>query len=590
MSVKRSFWLIWLGVGLCHAAGCAVPQPRGGGHYERVREPTTKAWYRLYLPVDYVRNNGRHPDPKVKKWPLVMTFHGMTPYDTASAQEKEWEQEADVYGYIVCAPELRTSSSFMEYPLTKEHSYVLHDKRNVLAIMDHLIAKYGADPERVLSTSWSCGGYLAHYFPNRFPNRFRCIATRLSNFSEKLMIEETVPLYRDRIPVAIFIGDGDFPKCKSESQNAVAWYRARNFRVVRGKVIDHMGHRRIPQVAAAFFAEQLGIEPLDPVKAAETVRQVQMTDYNPPPELLAKMSPRRRGPALAASGSKRAGGKRALLPPLIERRKRVAFASKTAGYKYPVGRVPAYDPTPEAQRMRSPMRSPIVRDRPRDSGATRLAMNRRKEANWLSPTGRPSDRGSPAAKPSGAKPSRAKSPGASERRRAGTPGDAKIAPTTKRKTTRRFTPRDAGPRDYRRLVRKGATRRATPLAGKGPEKGRSTAALRRGSVRPVVPRSGRMAKRVKVRLSGPAIGTAPHYIAYSADLRPSLFDGADCLWMDNGVWMSDEPRGVKILDSPGLHQITVLIVSKDNVEYRGSATVRVLEAEPLSSARHLKSY
>ena len=99
-----------------------------------------------------------------------------------------------------------------------------------------------------------------------------------------------------------------------------------------------------------------------------------------------------------------------------------------------------------------------------------------------------------------------------------------------------------------------------------------------------------MAKRVKVRLSGPAIGTAPHYIAYSADLRPSPFDGADCLWMDNGVWMSDEPRGVKILDSPGLHQITVLIVSKDNVEYRGSATVRVLEAEPLSSARHLKSY
>src|SRR5262249_33787684 len=148
-------------------------------------------------------------------------------------QEREWEREADIYGYVVCAPDLETSDSFMEYPLTKEHDYVLKDRQNVMAIMDHIFATTEADPRRVLSTSWSCGGYLAHYFANRYPNRFSCIATRLSNFSADLLIEETVPLYKDRVPVAIFIGDGDFPACKTESEAAVAWYLARGFRIVR---------------------------------------------------------------------------------------------------------------------------------------------------------------------------------------------------------------------------------------------------------------------------------------------------------------------------------------------------------------------
>jgi len=271
-------------------SGCAVHQPRGQGEYQRIREPRTGAIYHLYLPVDYVRNKGRHPNyPKVKRWPLVMTFHGMKPYDNAIPQEREWEQEADIYGYIVCAPELRTCDSFMEYPLTKEHSYVKKDHERVLAIMDHVFVKTMADRKRVLSTSWSCGGYLAHFFPNRHPDRFSCIATRLSNFSAKLMRENTSPAYK-RTPVAIFIGDGDFPACKNESEQAVAWYRARGFKV-RGKMIDSMGHRRIPQTAAAFFAEQLGIQPLHPLDASKTVAKVHMTDFHPSPKLLAAMSP-----------------------------------------------------------------------------------------------------------------------------------------------------------------------------------------------------------------------------------------------------------------------------------------------------------
>lgn len=283
--------LIFAVIGLSVHAGCVVPQPRGIGQYARVQEPSSRAWYHLYLPADYVKSNGGDADAQFKKWPLVVTFHGMKPYDSARSQEREWEQQADIYGYIVCAPELETCDSFMEFPLTREHDYVLEDKRNVIAIMDHIFATTAADPEKVLSTSWSSGGYLAHYFANRFPDRFSCVATRLSNFSARLMVEDTVPLYRDRVHVAVFMSDGDFPACKRESQEAAAWYQAREFRVVRALMVDDMGHRRIPQTAASFFAEQLGSQPLHPAEAARTLAKLTMTEYDPPREPMARSSP-----------------------------------------------------------------------------------------------------------------------------------------------------------------------------------------------------------------------------------------------------------------------------------------------------------
>jgi hypothetical protein len=590
-----------------------------------VQEPVTKAWYRLYLPVDYVRNNGRHPDPKVRRWPLVMTFHGMKPYDNAGPQEREWEKEADFYGYIVCAPELHTSDSFMEYPLTKEHGYVLRDKRNVMAIMARIFATTRADPARVLSTSWSCGGYLAHYFPNRYPDKFSCIATRLSNFSHQLMIEETVPLYRDKVPVAIFIGDGDFPKCTAESKEAVAWYTARKFRRVRGKLIDNMGHRRIPQVAAAFFAEQLGIEPLRPLEAGKTLAQVQMTDYYPPQELLAKMSPRgdttRTRTALAKRGSAATRRGRPTLPP-IEQSRAVALDFTTSGRGYPANAVPPYDPTPEGDRTVAKKPTPST-GTPADAGATGVALAKGSRPNWLEPTGgnkptrgslaprrsspRPAGEGAGPAeklpntrmkgnpdratggktvkrpgtrKPTGNGEENVRKAKSGRRQRTGDSPTAKPSPTVGR---RKFSPQDAGPRDYDRLLARGALDQSGRTTRRSPGKTAGKTGPNRSPVRIAKSSSkipGGTARRVNVRLSGPAVGTAPHYIAYSVDLPRSVLQGADCLWRDNGVWIADDPRGVKILESPGLHRITVLIITKDDVEYRGSATVHVLEPGP----------
>ena len=90
--------------------GCAIPQPRGNGTLERIQEPTTGRHYWLYLPETYVAQDGVRSDGR--RWPLVMTFHGMKPFDNARAQAQEFQQEADNYGFVVCAPELLSPDLF----------------------------------------------------------------------------------------------------------------------------------------------------------------------------------------------------------------------------------------------------------------------------------------------------------------------------------------------------------------------------------------------------------------------------------------------------------------------------------------------
>ncbi|HKQ47996.1 MAG TPA: hypothetical protein VJZ71_08010 [Phycisphaerae bacterium] len=609
---KTGFFVLALvGSGLGLSSGCAVPQPRGEGLYSHVQEPTTKAWYHLYLPVDYVKNNGRHPDPRMERWPLVMTFHGMKPYDNARPQEREWEKQADIYGYIVCAPELETCDSFMEYPLTREHGYVLEDKKSVIAIMDHVFATTLADPRRVLATSWSCGGYFAHYFPNRFPDRFSCIATRLSNFSAKLLAEETVPFYRNRMPVAIFIGDGDFPACKSESEEAVAWYTARGFRTVRGKMIDAMGHRRIPQTAAAFFAEQEGIEPLRPLEAAQTVAQVQMTEYYPAQEMIARFSPpispevmgtamvrtdrtsRRNSPPLTPAVVPPTRGETVARSPTSPPARTTAYANSSAGKRYPFDRRPAYDPLPggeglpesasvppSQQKAPSNQRGNWLSQTQAPPAVKEAAPGSRPPSKTPSPRN-PADRGlASSSRPPSEGSKSTGQPAASDEKANPRPGMASPSPTLASNTPRKsFSPSSAGGRSYVSPVAAKSPASAAKSIGRPPAANDPT--LDGGSpARAQAPR----ARRVNVRLGGPAIGTSPHYLAYSADLPADLTNGADFLWMDNGVWIGDEQRGVKILESPGLHRISVLIVTPDNIEYRGSATVQVLDRGPTASA------
>ncbi len=243
-------------------AGCAVPQKPGNGKLMHIVERETGGGYFLYLPEDYVKRDGQRPGGE--RWPLVVTFHGLRPYDDAGPQIREWQEEADRYGFIVCAPELQTCDTLVIVPPlnTADKPSVVRDEKVTLAIVDDIFRRTQADPTRVLATSFSSGGYLAHYMVNRHPERFSCIAVRQSNFSSEMMDPRQVPKYRD-MKVAIFFGENDFAICREESTEAVAWYRQHRFDTT-AKTVGGLGHERTPQTAAAFFARVVGVEPKTP--------------------------------------------------------------------------------------------------------------------------------------------------------------------------------------------------------------------------------------------------------------------------------------------------------------------------------------
>ena len=242
--------------------GCSVPQPRGDGRLERIVEPTTKRGYWLYLPKQYVEASD--VARRVRTWPTVVSFHGMKPFDSAVAQAKEWEYEADRYGFVVIAPELVAPDLlFGQTPLRTVHPGFKRDEEATLAILDHVFRTTEADPTQVLATSWSSGGYHAHYMVNQHPERFSAIGVRQSNFSAAVMSEELARRSRYH-PILIVNTQNDFKICKEESREAVEWYERNGFENVAWVYIKGLGHERTPDLASDFFGRLTGIEPETP--------------------------------------------------------------------------------------------------------------------------------------------------------------------------------------------------------------------------------------------------------------------------------------------------------------------------------------
>jgi poly(3-hydroxybutyrate) depolymerase len=258
--------------------GCAVPQPRGKGELSKVREPSTGRSYYLYLPESYV--NAEERDRRSDVWPLVVTFHGMVPYDTANAQAREWECEADRYGYIVIAPIMSTvnwaSPIVGGFPVNRVTSSFEADERGILACMDHATETTYASPEHVLSTSFSSGGYMAHYMLNRHPERFSCLAVRQSNFSHEVLSTDTTSRSRYH-PILILSTQNDVAICKEETREAIQWYETHGYENLAWITMNKLGHARTPDIAADFFARMCGVSPSRP---PEFVFKRQVIDGN----------------------------------------------------------------------------------------------------------------------------------------------------------------------------------------------------------------------------------------------------------------------------------------------------------------------
>jgi pimeloyl-ACP methyl ester carboxylesterase len=212
-----------------------------------------------------------------RRWPLVVTFHGMKPFDGAYSQAREWQGEADRFGFIVVAPRLRAPDSMAQFPVRTIRPDFESDEEATLAILDHVFETTQADRRNVLATSWSSGGYLAHYMLNRHPERFTCLGVRQSNFSESIL-DAGIAARSCAHPILIVNTENDLAVCKRESTAAVDWYKKQGYRNVAWFRVKGLGHERTPEFAADFFARVAGASPDGP--SAVLVRR-QVIDGEP---------------------------------------------------------------------------------------------------------------------------------------------------------------------------------------------------------------------------------------------------------------------------------------------------------------------
>ena len=237
--------------------GCPVYQKPGKGTQFTLTDTQTNGKYYLYLPASYDIN---------KSWPLVVTIHGFDPFDTADRQIREWQSTADKYGLIVIVPVLSTSNQVM-LRLNKISASVRRDEQVVMNALDHVLSHTAADPDQVLVTAWSTGGFLMHYLANQHPDRFTALCSRQSCFNAEILDEENARLMGQRnFPVLIFYGQDDGLNIKVESDYAVKWYKSRGFNVEKFVIPQTpripgvpLGHNRQPDLAASFFVRVMGL-------------------------------------------------------------------------------------------------------------------------------------------------------------------------------------------------------------------------------------------------------------------------------------------------------------------------------------------
>ncbi len=220
-------------------AGCPVTQPQNTpvSEFERF-EPQTQTWFRLYVPSYYDRG---------RRWPLVITLHGTFGFDSPAAQIREWKALAEEHGFIVAAPSLLSTQGVLPRIKGLWYQDLARDERTILAVRQHVVRWYSVDPEAVLLTGFSAGGYPMYWTGLRHPEQFSMLVARACNCDLEMLgrIPETAPARQ--LPVCIYCGRGDLAGLRDQARQAYEYLQAHHFnvtkRVIRG------GHSRSPKVA-----------------------------------------------------------------------------------------------------------------------------------------------------------------------------------------------------------------------------------------------------------------------------------------------------------------------------------------------------
>lgn len=129
-------------------------------HFQKNITRTVQLDYLLFLPEGY---SAKSP----KQWPLMLFLHGAGERGTniekvaVHGPPKIVKTKKD-FPFILVSPQCPTDSHW-------------HDDE-LLALLDHCLAKYHADTNRIYLTGLSMGGYGSWSLGTKFPERFAAVA------------------------------------------------------------------------------------------------------------------------------------------------------------------------------------------------------------------------------------------------------------------------------------------------------------------------------------------------------------------------------------------------------------------------------
>lgn len=214
------------------AGGCLVTQEQTTPvQARRLTEPVTGRGYWLYVPSEYT------PD---RPWPLVVTLHGSSLWDSSEDQICEWKHLAETRGMLVAAPDL-ASASFCRMSRSSWQEDLVSDERAVLGVIDQVVSTYsiarfapaeprakapatGSERRHILLAGFLEGGYALYYIGLKHAGRFGMLIAR-DCYSDADMLDDIVISDQAReTPMLISNGkDGWWPLSGGMWHTGHAW-------------------------------------------------------------------------------------------------------------------------------------------------------------------------------------------------------------------------------------------------------------------------------------------------------------------------------------------------------------------------------
>ena len=225
-------------------AGCPVTQSQNTpADISRRVAPLTARKYYLYVPSYYTA---------ARDWPLVVTLHGTHGWDSASAQAREWKHLAESQGLIVVAPTLKSSQGILPVVRKLWYKDLATDEQTVLGIVDEIGGEFNIDPNAILLTGFSAGGYPLYYIGLRNPERFSMLIARACNSDMKLLQSVELTDQARKMPIMIFNGKDDLKLIRNQSWRAFRYLRTNRCFATRRQEVNG-GHLRRPKIAYDFW-------------------------------------------------------------------------------------------------------------------------------------------------------------------------------------------------------------------------------------------------------------------------------------------------------------------------------------------------